>query len=238
MKISISNCWEESECVSMPWIRIFALFVLLLVTGVGCEDSDHALPPPVASGGDTGDAGAPATSASLELTPAKLSLAAGTTAEVKATLVSSEGTTSDATGDASWTSSEPSVATVDGGTVVGIKKGSAEITVIASGVTATLTVTVTDATLVKLSITPPDPTLAKGLEKQLTAMGVFTDDTTQDLTRQVTWSSESKKVATVNASGLLTAVSVGTSEITAKVGAKTATILAKVSPATVDSIQL
>src|SRR4051812_21797280 len=220
----------------MTWLRILGLFVLFLITGVGCDDHDFV---PLRPADPGGAAGAPAaTAVSLELTPPELSLAAGTSAEVKATLVSSDGTTSDATSNASWTSSEPAVATVDGGTVVGVKKGSAEITVSSSGVTSTLTVTVTDAALVTLSITPQSPSLAKGLEKQLTATGVFTDHTTQDLTKQVTWSSDAKKVATVNAKGLLSALSVGSSKISAKLGATSAVTVAKVSPATVASIEL
>jgi len=214
----------------MTLLRILGLLVLFVIAGVSCDDND-SLP---AHGGE---AGASATVA-LELTPRELSLAVGTASDVQATLVSSDGTTEDVTSDASWTSSDPEVATANSGTVTGLAVGSTEITVTASGVTATLTVTVTDATLLTLSITPPSPTLAKGLEKQLTATGVFTDDTTQDLTRQVTWSSASEAVATVNADGLLTAVSVGSSSISATLGVASASTVATVSPAVVDSIAL
>ena len=222
----------------MALLRILGLFVLFLIAGVSCTDSDGKLPHPPASAGAAGVAGGSASEASLELSPRELSLAIGTSADVQATLMGSDGMNSDVTSEATWTSTDPEVATVDGGTVAGLALGTAEISVTASGVTATLTVTVTDATLLTLSITPPDPALAKGLEKQLTATGVFTDDTTQDLTRQVTWNSAARRVATVNADGLLTAVSVGSAKITASLDDISASTVATVSAAVVDAIAL
>jgi len=176
--------------------------------------------------------------ASLELTPRKLSLAAGTSSDVQATLLVSDGTTADVTSDATWVSNAPEVATVAGGTVSGLKRGTAEITVTASSLVATLTVTVTESTLLSLSITPPRPMLARGLEMQLSATGVFTDNTTQDLTKQVTWTSVTKTVASVSSAGLLTAVSVGSTNVSAKFGTVSATALVTVSAAVLDSIAL
>ncbi|MEI9936556.1 MAG: Ig-like domain-containing protein [Pseudomonadota bacterium] len=219
--------------------RVLALFVLFLITGASCKDNDSVVPHPSTSdSGAAGEAGEPGPVASLELTPRELSIAAGTSSDVQATLIASDGTNTDVTSDASWTSSDPEVVTVEGGTVVGLEVGTAEITVTASSLTATLTVTVTDATLLTLSITPPTPTLAKGLEKQLKATGVFTDNTTQDLTKQVTWSSATKKFATVSSQGLLTAVAVGSAKISAVLGATSANTLVTVSSAVVGSIAL
>src|SRR6187549_1605369 len=171
----------------MTLLRLLGLFVLFLITGAGCDDNDGWVPRSNsnagAAGQAVGEAGGPATVASLELTPRQLSIAAGTSADVQATLVSGNGTTAEVTSKAVWTSSAPEVAAVEGGTVSGLKPGAAEITVTASGLVATLTVTVTESTLLTLSITPPTPVLAMGLQKQLTATGVFSDNTTQDLTK-------------------------------------------------------
>jgi len=225
----------------MPSLRLLGLLLLFLITGAGCHDDDGLVlnsSNAGAAGQAAGDAGGPGTVASLELTPRKLSLAVGTSADVQATLIAGDGTTADVTSKATWTSSAPAVATVEGGTVSGLKRGTADITVTTSRLVAKLTVTVTEATLLRLSITPSTPILARGMQAQLTATGVFTDNTTQDLTKQVTWTSATKTVASVGSAGLLTAVSVGSTNVSAKFGATSATTLVTVSAAGVDSIAL
>ncbi|MEO8906174.1 MAG: Ig-like domain-containing protein [Polyangiaceae bacterium] len=221
----------------MRLLRMLGLLMLLILTGVSCKDDD-GVQPSSSNTGAAGENGGVATIESLALTPRELSIAAGTSSDVQATLIFSDGTKRDVTSSAVWSSSAPTVATVDGGTVAGVLAGTADITVTASNFTATLTVTVTDATLVTLSITPPTPNLAKGLEKQLTATGVFTDATTQDVTTQVTWKSSVNKVATISTNGLLTAASVGSTKITAELGTTSATAQVTVSSAVVASIAL
>ena len=67
---------------------------------------------------------------------------------------------------------------------------------------ATVTITSTAASLVSLTVTPPNPQLAQGTTQAFTAMGLFTDSSTQDLTTQVTWQSSDAAIATIsNAAG-------------------------------------
>ena len=73
-------------------------------------------------------------------------------------------------------------------------------------------------TLNSITVAPSNPTLAVGGAQQFTASGLFTDGSTQNLTSQVTWSSSNTGIATINAGGLGTAVSAGSSVITAKQG--------------------
>ena len=54
---------------------------------------------------------------------------------------------------------------------------------------STDTLTVTAAALVSIAVTPANPSIAKGLTQQFTATGTFTDNSTQNLTSQVTWAS-------------------------------------------------
>ena len=61
-------------------------------------------------------------------------------------------------------------------------------------------------------MTPANPSVAKGLTQQFTATGTFSDNSTQDLTSQVTWASATTSVATITAAGLATAVATGTSD--------------------------
>ncbi len=70
-------------------------------------------------------------------------------------------------------------------------------------------------TLQSIAVTPANPTLAKGLKQQFTATGTFSDNSTQNLTNQVTWASVNQSVATMTAAGLASAVNTGTSTISA-----------------------
>ena len=69
-----------------------------------------------------------------------------------------------------------------------------------------------------VQVTPAAQSLAVGQTTQLTATGTYGNakhPSTQDVTGLVTWSSTTPGVATVNASGVATAVSAGTTTITA-----------------------
>src|SRR4051812_25540159 len=86
----------------------------------------------------------------------------------------------------SWSSTDSSIATVDSaGVVTAIKPGTVTISanVATSTVMATASITVTDATLVELEVTPPLPTGPSGTVTAFTATGVYSDKTTHDLTR-------------------------------------------------------
>ena len=107
-----------------------------------------------------------------------------------------------------WTSSKPSVATVDEkGNVTAVGVGTATITVSTlHGVTATCTVTVTEIEGVGLNKT--DTTLKENESETLVA-------TTKPTGSSVTWTSSDETVATVDSTGKVTAIGFGTATITA-----------------------
>ena len=72
--------------------------------------------------------------------------------------------------------------------------------------------------LVSIAVTPASPAVIKGKSQKFIATGTYTDGGTKDLTNTVTWSSGNKKVATVTASGVASAVDVGTASIVASSG--------------------
>jgi len=71
------------------------------------------------------------------------------------------------------------------------------------------------ASLVSLNITPTSPSLVIGSTQQFHAIGSFSDNSTQDLTTQVSWSSGSPSVATITSGGLASGIGQGSSLITA-----------------------
>lgn len=164
----------------------------------------------------------PAALESIDVTPANTSLALGTTQQLVATGVFSDNTVQDLTSSVIWTSSASSVARVSSsGLVIALAVGASEqrATHATSGVTGSATLTVTDAVLVAVEVTPISPSIALGTTLQLTAMGRFSDNTVQDLTTEVAWSASNGSVASVaNASGtegLVSSVAVGSTSIAA-----------------------
>ena len=57
------------------------------------------------------------------------------------------------------------------------------------------------AQLLSISITPSDPSIAKNTSQQFTATGLYSDNTSRDLTDSVTWSSSDADVAEIGSAG-------------------------------------
>jgi len=152
----------------------------------------------------------------LSVTPGLLSLAAGTSEKLTATVLPPDATNKEVT----WTSNKPSIATVwEDGTVRGVAAGEATITAKAGDISVTCTVTVTAATEVTgVSLNKTTLSLNIGQSEQLSAT-VTPNDATD---KSVTWSTSDTNIAIVN-QGLVTGVAAGTATITAKAGSKTAT---------------
>ncbi len=125
-----------------------------------------------------------------------------------------------------WSSTSTAVATVSNtGLVTAVGSGTTQITVTSGTVTGTLAVTVPPVNTVNVGL--PNPTRQPGQTTQATVQ--LLDASNNPATnRVVVWSSSNTAVATVSASGLVTAVASGTSQITVtsegKTGSATVTI--------------
>ena len=156
----------------------------------------------------------------ITLNKTSVSLLEGETASVSATVKPDNATNKGVT----WTTSDASVATVSGGTIKGVGKGTATITAKTSNnLTATVSVTVKENTnIVKptgVTITPATLSLTAGETGTLTATVAPSNATD----KSVTWTSSNAAVATVS-NGTVTAVAAGSATITATTSnGKTAT---------------
>ena len=176
---------------------------------------------------------------SLQLTPATASIANGTTQQYTVNVVYSDGSIQPVTAGLSWVSSSSSVAGVDAnGLVTGLAPGQATITVGYQSMTAAASLTVTAATLTNIVVTPATTVVGINGNVQFTATGVFTDNSTQDLTSQVVWSSSNATYALIGASGLATGESAGMTTISASYGSVTGTATLNVTTATLVSINI
>lgn len=105
---------------------------------------------------------------------------------------------------------------LEGDTVVGLFNQELDLS---AGETFTINdpdfVDVNVVTLESITIDPSSPSLAIGASQAFTAIGNFSNDTSEQLGAGVTWSSSDPNVASINASGQATAVGGGTTTITA-----------------------
>src|SRR5258708_4933940 len=76
----------------------------------------------------------------------------------------------------------------------------------------------TAAALLYIAVTPQSQTIVKGRTRQFTATGTYSDNSTRDLTTQVTWISSDTSRATISATGLATGIDFGSATITAASG--------------------
>lgn len=147
----------------------------------------------------------PAALVSIGLTPSVATLALGTAQTFTAIGTYSDSTTQDLSLQVTWTSSNPAVASISNvsgseGLATSLTLGATQIvaTDAASGVSASVSLTVTAAVLVALGVTPANPSIALGTGQAFIAMGVFSDSSVQDLSAEVTWTSSDALVASVS----------------------------------------
>lgn len=127
-----------------------------------------------------------------------------------------------------WSSSDSSIATVDGGKVTGVKAGEATITAEAGGKSGTQKITVKDAEVVLNSIAIKGE--ASGKKGATIQLSITPNPANADAS--VTWKSSNEGVATIDANGKVTCKAAGDITITAiskKDTGKTATLAFKVT---------
>jgi photosystem II stability/assembly factor-like uncharacterized protein len=70
-------------------------------------------------------------------------------------------------------------------------------------------------TLQTITVAPSNPSIPQGTTQQFTATGTYSDGSTKDITSSANWKSSNSSVATINGSGLATAVGQGTTTVSA-----------------------
>jgi hypothetical protein len=159
---------------------------------------------------------------SVAITPQSPAIALGLNLQFSATALFSDGSHTDVTSTATWTSAQPNVASIKtGGMAISRTVGTTSITAAYQAMSASANLAVAPAALVSIVVTPQTPSLSPNHSVQLTATGTFTDGTTQNLSGAVTWSSTPPSILTISATGLATANSAGAATVTASEGSIT-----------------
>jgi uncharacterized protein YjdB len=182
----------------------------------------------------------------LQISPDTGTLPTGIQQQFSATGIYYNGSTNlshDVTDQVTWSSSASSVLSISDtagskGLATSVSAGAANISASLNGISATSSVTVSIATLSRVEISASQSTVPTGANLQLTATGIFSDNTSLDLSSQVNWSSANTGIASVAASGLVTAVAGGTVNISLNYLGKSASFILTVSAATLSRIEI
>jgi uncharacterized protein YjdB len=137
-----------------------------------------------------------------------------------------------------WTTSRPSVASVNGsGVVTALAPGSAVISATVEGKSGVAAVTVSPAAVASVVVRPSSATL--GIGQALAFEAEPRSASGQPLPgREVVWSSNSSQVATVASTGVVIAIAPGTATITATSEGRSGTAQVTVLPPTVQRVEV
>lgn len=94
-----------------------------------------------------------------------------------------------------------------------------------------------DKKVATISLDPSALTLRLGEDFQLSAMVIYSDGTSLDLSAQTTWASDNDKIASVNKAGKVTAIGPGSAVVTASYGGISSDIAIQVISATLTAIK-
>ena len=164
---------------------------------------------------------APGTVTGMAVTPYYATVNARSTVSIVATANYEGNTTGNVSNTATWTTNNPTVATVAGGVVTGVGVGTALITVTDQSQFQVVAINVNPATttISSIAITPPSASIAAGTSIPIAAIATSSDGTTADITLSpsTAWTTNNPAVATF-ANGMVAGLSSGSSVITATSG--------------------
>ena len=158
---------------------------------------------------------------SISILPATASVPEGVGIPFTATGTFQDGSTQNLTSSVTWATGQSSVATISNapgqqqGLATGVAPGQSSITAVFAGIVGNASLTVTNATIMSIAITPANPSVTAGTQVSFTATGTFSDGSSVNLTNQVTWSSSNATVATIVSNGQANTAAPGTTTITA-----------------------
>ena len=152
------------------------------------------------------------------------SFALGFALQLHATGTYSDSSTQDLTAAVTWNTNNPAIALVSStGLISGLAVGGITATASLQGISGSLAVTVNAATLTSISVSPASVSLLHILlSQQFAVIGHFSDGSTQTLNSGIHWSCSNGLLATINSTGLLTALGLGNLNVTATYGSLTA----------------
>lgn len=150
--------------------------------------------------------------------------------------------TRDITSEVIWRSANTNIATINSSGLARAEGlGTVEISATLDGIIGLFFLTVTDAQISRIDVSPLTPKVSKGLTEQFEAVGTFDDASIQNITNAVIWSSTNPSVASIDNIdnvGQAEALLEGTTNITASFDGTPGTTQLTVTEAALVSIEI
>lgn len=184
-------------------LGLLVMSVAILTTGCGDSGSDNPPPPNVTS---------IEVNTSTETIPLGLSVVFTTVSNL------SDSSSQDVTSLATYILQDSTILALESNTTNMFKAigvGSSVVTTQYAGYEVNTTITVSNAELTSISVTAPSLNVGKGQTIQFTANGTYTDNSIVDISSDVNWISTDTSIATISNSGLLTTLSIGSTQVSA-----------------------
>ena len=178
----------------------------------------------------------------IEIAPLNPVLPPGVKTKIQAWGIYSDGAKYDITQEVLWVIQDTSIATSNSGVITPIKAGTTNMSAQLDNKSANTSITVTQAQLSSITITAEVNKIANGQNLALTAIGLFGNNSTQDITSQVTWRSTNTQVISVSNDpdniGMIKGLQTGEALITATMSGITRGLTMQVSNATLERINI
>ena len=180
----------------------------------------------------------------ITISPASAQIAKGTAQQFTATGKYNDGTSPDITSLVTWSSTQPAIATVSSsagtqGLALAASPGPTSISASLGMVSSSASsMTVSNANLISISVTPAGSTVPLATSQQFVANGSFDDGTQQNISETANWTSSSPTVARVSSIGVVTGAGLGNTTITASSGAVNGTTSTTVDASSVSALNV
>jgi len=154
---------------------------------------------------------------SISLSPDGNAVIEGTSVQFTARGHYDDDSSKDISTQVTWSSSDASKVEINSsGLAVAIASGVISINAEFEGVSANAVSLTVDAKILQsITVTPSAGNIIEGLTEQFTATGNYNNGTSADITSSVTWSSNNTAIASIEDTGLATAITVGSATMIA-----------------------
>ena len=179
---------------------------------------------------------------SVSLSPGGPMVPLGAVQRFTATGTFSDGSTQTLT-SVTWDSSNSIVAnitsdTTNHGAAFGRTQGATTITACTGAICGSTLLTVGPPALLAITVTPSNASIPLGLTQKYTAIGAYTDGTTQDVTGSVLWTITTPGILGIDSNGMLTGAFQGSTTLAAMLGSITGTTTVTITPPAVVSVAI
>ena len=183
----------------------------------------------------------PATLQSIMVTAAVNELASGLSTTVSASGLYSDGSEQSLNGQVTWQLSDTSKASIDEttGLFTAIQAGSTSVIATLGELTGSLTIEVSPPTLTVMAVTASGLSLAEGVSAEVNVTAIFSDNSKQNVSDQVSWLNTDSDVAQVdNGAFVVRGLSEGQAMLTANLSGEQASLTVDVTGAELVSLAL